>query len=559
MRGDADGSAARPWPIYNIWHLQAIDGLSVAANGTMALNFPLFGGGVGDALTMHYRVMTEINALATRDWGRNLTGFNPIGDSGSPFIGALDGDGREARYLYVNADGGGLFGVVGGSVSRFGLSEMDIRGRDAGGLAATVTGLVSLVWGTGRVGVDESDGGGGLVAAVSGGDVRESWFVGEINGGGGIGGLVGRLSGGVGAQVGDSWAMARVSDVDGGNESGVGGLIGWSEGDAILPRQLVGESGAGGRWSGAAWSAGTRGASNAVGGDESYFDFSTSQFDASRFDDVLRGFDVTAFGVETMTTVSVMSWSESIWNFGDSEIEEDDKSADYPFLLGSEDLWPGRQAVAFADFQTRLLRGGEPFAAGERSFLAMGESMRLILDTNGIAPDAPTPAPTCELDSQGARVKTNYNGVTILLRTTAGGTMSLSPDCELIVGLQDWLFARIRLARDCRGGQFRGFARLRFRRFGRRGRRLLARRFGRRRPYQRLRLDAVLGQWKADRFVARRERLGGKAVADLQYPAIASDRWGGNHAERRGGRKFPVVWFDGTRALERPLPPDERH
>ena len=79
-----------------------------------------------------------------------------------------------------------------------------------------------------------------------------------------------------------------------------------------------------------------------------------------------------------MTTVSVMSWSGSIWNFGDSEIGEDDKSADYPFLLGSEDLWPGRQAVAFADFQTRLLRGGEPFAAGERSFLAMGESMRLI-------------------------------------------------------------------------------------------------------------------------------------------------------------------------------------
>ena len=392
----------------------------------MALNFPLFGGGVGDALTMHYRVMTDINALATRDWGRNLTGFNPIGDNGSPFIGALDGGGREARHLYVNADGGGLFGVVGGSVSRLGLSEMDIRGRDAGGLAATVTGLVSLVWGTGRVGVDESDGGGGLAAAVAGGDVRESWFVGEINGGVGIGGLVGRLSGGVGAQVGDSWAMARVSDVDGGSGSGVGGLIGWSEGEAILRdswsgSQALADEGAGGLVGRNADE------SNAVGGDESYFDFSTSQFD-----DVVGGaFAVTAFGVETMTTVSVMSWSGSIWNFGDSVA---DGAADYPFLLGSEDLWPGRQAVAFADFQTRLLRGGEPFAAGERSFLAMGESMRLILDTNGIAPGAPTPTPTCGPDSQGARVETNYNGVTILLRTTAGGTMSLSPDCELIVG-----------------------------------------------------------------------------------------------------------------------------
>ena len=31
--GRADGSARRPWPIYNVWQLQAIDGVSVAVDG----------------------------------------------------------------------------------------------------------------------------------------------------------------------------------------------------------------------------------------------------------------------------------------------------------------------------------------------------------------------------------------------------------------------------------------------------------------------------------------------------------------------------------------------
>ena len=44
--GRADGSARRPWPIYNVWQLQAIDGVSVAVDGGQSENFALFGADV---------------------------------------------------------------------------------------------------------------------------------------------------------------------------------------------------------------------------------------------------------------------------------------------------------------------------------------------------------------------------------------------------------------------------------------------------------------------------------------------------------------------------------
>ena len=42
LRG-ANGSAAKPWPIYNIRQLQAIDGVGITPNGEAVENFPLFG------------------------------------------------------------------------------------------------------------------------------------------------------------------------------------------------------------------------------------------------------------------------------------------------------------------------------------------------------------------------------------------------------------------------------------------------------------------------------------------------------------------------------------
>ena len=51
--GGADGSAANPWPIYNIWQLQAIASVSVSSDGaTMTTGLRLFGD--GDNMTAHY-------------------------------------------------------------------------------------------------------------------------------------------------------------------------------------------------------------------------------------------------------------------------------------------------------------------------------------------------------------------------------------------------------------------------------------------------------------------------------------------------------------------------
>ena len=70
---DADGTAERPWPIYNVWHLQAIDGISVSVDGSVSADFAFFG---DNATRAHYRLALDIDASPTRGWD-NEEGFNP--------------------------------------------------------------------------------------------------------------------------------------------------------------------------------------------------------------------------------------------------------------------------------------------------------------------------------------------------------------------------------------------------------------------------------------------------------------------------------------------------
>ena len=63
-----------PWPIYNVWQLQAIDGMSVSEGGEVTANSGLFG---GSRLSRKYRLALDIDATPTRDW--NDGGFRPIG------------------------------------------------------------------------------------------------------------------------------------------------------------------------------------------------------------------------------------------------------------------------------------------------------------------------------------------------------------------------------------------------------------------------------------------------------------------------------------------------
>ena len=226
----ADGSAENPWPIYNVWQLQAIADVSVAMNGTLSEGLALFGD--GDNLTAHYRLAADIDATPTRGWNDG-NGFNPIGikqlgtdqPDAIEFKGSLDGKGRVIRGLYanLNVDGGLFYSIgTGGRVSRLGLPDVEIRGhgvnntneRNTGALAHLLSGKVSLVWATGEVVADDGKGRvGGLVRSVgntdegTSGEMRESWFVGKVRGETSVGGLVGFGDKGI---VADSWAMARV-------------------------------------------------------------------------------------------------------------------------------------------------------------------------------------------------------------------------------------------------------------------------------------------------------------------------------------------------------------
>ena len=195
-------------PIYNIWQLQAIDGLQENSSGSF-LESTLFGASAGERLGRHYRLMNDIDAGVTEEWVGGM-GFHPIGDSEpqrAGLRGGLYGDGYAIRNLWINRPNAlrvGLFAVVDGGV----IESVGIEN-------ARIVGLTYV---------------GALVGEQIGGAIQNAWASGAVTGGGWrVGGLVGRNSGGM---IFDSWTR---SDVRGARR--VGGLVG-----AVDPRAIVGGS-----------------------------------------------------------------------------------------------------------------------------------------------------------------------------------------------------------------------------------------------------------------------------------------------------------------------------
>ena len=434
-----DGMESNPWAIYNVWQLQAIDGVSVSAEGEVDgdLTLTLFGNSVSDRLGAHYRLATDIDATPTRGWAGG--GFRPIGDvtgsnpTGDFFQGALNGGGYEIRGLSVNINDGpyvGLFAGIGetGAVMSLQLSDLFVLGGSGstGGLVGVSHGTVSLVGGTGVVigGGRGLAGIGGLMGWLRGGDIAESWFTGKVEGGLspspliGMGGLVGSAYALSPAGARNNWAQARVRDLDGIEEGNVGGLMGvlgvdtsfengWSGSELFAenPRGLIGavDTGASG-----------------VGG---YSDSSTSGLTEAAV-------GISARSVDTMVTVSDPMWLNDVWVFGDSDFGDTDVAADYPFLQRYETMRPGAQAVAYAAQQIRWRADGAEATLGDLFMLDEGGA--LTLDTNGLAADQ-APSPSCMLDAASGEVRaeTNYNHVTVILRPTNGAVLSLpvAGDC----------------------------------------------------------------------------------------------------------------------------------
>ena len=252
------------FPIYNIWQLQAIDGLrGNPFSSSFLATATLFGANANERLGRHYRLMNDIDAGPTRRWAGGM-GFHPIGDSEpqrAGLRGGLYGDGYAIRNLWIDRPYSlrvGLFAVVdGGVIDSVGIEDARIAGLGYVGalVGEQIGGVIQNAWASGAVAGDgwrigglvgRNDGGvifdswtrsdvrgdrrvGGLVGAV---DIRNIGGVrtvpviergqamGNVRGNGDVGGLVGRNGGGM---ISESRSFATVT-----GEGNIGGLIGSS-------------------------------------------------------------------------------------------------------------------------------------------------------------------------------------------------------------------------------------------------------------------------------------------------------------------------------------------
>ena len=444
-----DGSATDPWPIYNVWQLQAIDGISVSDAGVTLGGMTLFGADAATRLAAEYRLATNIDATPTKIWDSNK-GFNPIGDSssGDEFKGFIDGRGNAVRGLFIDRaseDHVGLFGYIDGSttdgandfginfgkeISRnLGVEDADITGDDRVGIFAGLSyGATHRgIWTTGKVSGAEKVGGlMGFFFADSGTynpvTVNLSWSTAEVSGDNEVGGLFGENRGdGDPVQAFDNWAGGNVMGDD--ETGGYTGSATNSNNDRMWSSGAVvsGNGKAGGFAAPASADTSFRGANT-------YWNLDTSgvpESDESRgIGAVMQALTDSDFGGEA---------EAAAWSFGDIDLSDGD--GDFPFLKSSSQPW---QAVNLARVLARplgVVAGLEPIAAVAGATLT---ATRIRLDTNGLAADINsirTSTPTCAFDSVSRvlQAETNYNNVAIEMTLLADGGEKLiaASDCEV--------------------------------------------------------------------------------------------------------------------------------
>ncbi|TSD13503.1 hypothetical protein DP107_11800, partial [Haloglomus irregulare] len=189
------GTSSDPYEVGNVDQLQCIENQ-----------------GLGD----HYELTGDIDASRTDQWnddGSGAKGFDPIGDSGTPFTGTFDGNGHTISGPTIDRGSTnyvGLFGLTEGStVEKVGLVDVSVTGNDNTG---------------GLVGQSDKN-------AV----VRESFVSGTVSGNKKVGGLVGRNSytSSSAATVEDSYSLADVT-----GENDVGGVVGFEVVRPDIPKTV---------------------------------------------------------------------------------------------------------------------------------------------------------------------------------------------------------------------------------------------------------------------------------------------------------------------------------
>lgn len=161
-----------------------------------------------------YLLMNDIDASPTSSgtdrWDND--GFEPIGTSDDPFVGAFDGQNYTIDALYIDRDEGdvGLFGYVGdgAEIANVTLEDVDVRGREP--LFGSGAGAVGALVG--------ENNGGHFTHIVISGRVRSDTLY--------TGGLVGKNEGGDISNV-------HVSGEVTAEAAPTGGVVGWSYRSAI--------------------------------------------------------------------------------------------------------------------------------------------------------------------------------------------------------------------------------------------------------------------------------------------------------------------------------------
>ena len=255
---DGDGSKGNPYLICSYEQLKKMGDATDADSD-----------GVPDALTKHYKLGKDIDAIGSRraapsrsgaetctpyngnseedaapgDAGNDATctGWTPVGTNTNPFTGSLQGANYEIQNLYINIKTAtvpvALFARTSGAslIQNVRLTDAYIKldprfASTNGSLVGWNHGSISNSYATGSVtggGVASSI--GGLVGYNDGGSISNSYATTSVTSSGRttrIGGLVGRNNGG---SISNSYATGSITAM-GGIDSRIGGLVGWNHG-----------------------------------------------------------------------------------------------------------------------------------------------------------------------------------------------------------------------------------------------------------------------------------------------------------------------------------------
>ena len=172
-------------------------------------------------------------------------GWRPIGETGSEFIGTLNGNGFTISNLIINRpeeDYVGLFGYVGSNAGINKVTLLDVKvigGNYLGSLvgynsSSSITDSNATGAVTGAKSASNDKAVGGLVGWNEGGIIQNSYTTVSVDGGYDyVGGLAGRN------EYGTIWDSYAAGDVDGGRNN-IGGLVGWNEYGTIQDSNATG-------------------------------------------------------------------------------------------------------------------------------------------------------------------------------------------------------------------------------------------------------------------------------------------------------------------------------